>query len=105
MSAKTVTDTGNGRDAVLRAMQEAAENASGGNGGALKGPPGTRGIVVLSNDTSYIPEDKHKKKHGGGGSVDNSDEGLAKPASNEKPCQERKEEERRGFLATEWRGR
>ena len=75
MSAKTVTDTGNGRDAVLRAMQEAAENASGGNGGALKGPPGTRGIVVLSNDTSYIPEDKPKKKHGGGGSVDTSDEG------------------------------
>ena len=75
MSAKTVTDKGDGREAVLRAMQEAAENASGGSGGALKGPPGTRGIVVLSNDTSYIPEDKPKKKHGGGGSVGTSDEG------------------------------
>ena len=76
MSAKTVTDTGNGRDAVLRAMQEAAENASGGSSGSLKGPRGTKGIVVLSNDTSYIPEDKpNKKKYGGGGSVETSDEG------------------------------
>ena len=76
MSAKTVTDKGNGRDAVLRAMQEAAENASGGSSGSLKGPRGTKGIVVLSNDTSYIPEDKpNKKKYGGGGSVETSDEG------------------------------
>ena len=75
MSAKTVTDKGNGRDAVLRAMQEAAENASGGSNGAPKGPRGTKGIVVLSNDTSYIPDDKPKKKYGGGGSVETSDEG------------------------------
>ena len=76
MSAKAVTDKGDGREAVLRAMQEAAENASGGSGGSLKGPPGTKGIVVLSNETSYIPEDKPKdKKHGGGGSVETSDEG------------------------------
>ena len=31
---------------------------------------------MLSNDTSYIPEDKpNKKKHGGGGSAETSDEG------------------------------
>ena len=46
MSAKTVTGTdGAARDAVLRAMQEAAESASGKNG-VPKGPQGTRGDVV-----------------------------------------------------------
>ena len=75
MSAKTVTDKEDGREAVLRAMQEAAENASGGNNGGAKGPQGTRGIVVLSNVTSYIPDEKPKKTWGGGGSVEASDEG------------------------------
>ena len=75
MSAKTVTDKEDGREAVVRAMQEAAENASGGNNGVPKGPQGTKGIVVLSNDTSYIPNDKPKKTWGGGGSVEASDEG------------------------------
>ena len=75
MSAKTVTDKEDGREAVVRAMQEATENASGGNSGVPKGPQGTKGIVVLSNDTSYIPDDKPKKTWGGGGSVEASDEG------------------------------
>ena len=53
MSAKTVTeDEGTSREAVLRAMQEAAECVSGKNG-VPKGYKGTKGIVVLSNDTSY----------------------------------------------------
>ena len=75
MSAKTVTDKGDGREAALRAMQEAAENASGGSNGGPKGPQETRGIVVLSNATSYIPDEKPKKTWGGGGSVEASDEG------------------------------
>ena len=43
-------------------MQEAAESASGKNG-VPKGPKGTRGIVMLSNDVSWTsPDDKKKKK-------------------------------------------
>ena len=62
MSAKTVTgDEETAREAVLRAMQEAAESASGKNG-VPKGPKGTRGIVMLSNDESWTsPDDKRKK--------------------------------------------
>ena len=65
MSAKTVTDNGGtDREAVLRAMQEAAESAAGKNG-VPKGPKGTRGIVMPSNDASWTdPEDKKKKKKG-----------------------------------------
>ena len=61
--AKTVTDIGGtAREAVLRAMQEAAENAAGKKG-VPKGPQGTKGIVILSNDTSWSsPDDKKKKK-------------------------------------------
>ena len=64
MSAKTVTeDEGTGREAVLRAMQEAAECAAGKNG-VPKGYKGIKGIVILSpNDISYTdPEDTKKKK-------------------------------------------
>ena len=63
MSAKTVTgDEGTSREAVLRAMQEAAECVSGKNG-VPKGYKGTKGIVILSNDASYTdPEDAKKKK-------------------------------------------
>ena len=63
MSAKAVTeDEGTGREAVLRAIQEASECASGKNG-VPKGHKGTKGIVVLSNDISYTdPEDAKKKK-------------------------------------------
>ena len=63
MSAKTVTDDeGTGREAVLRAMQEAAESAAGKKG-VPKGPQGANGIVILPNDTSWSsPEDKKKKK-------------------------------------------
>ena len=43
-------------------MQEAAESASGKNG-VPKGPKGTRGVVMLSNDVSWTsPDDKKKKK-------------------------------------------
>ena len=50
MSAKAVTEEeGTSREAVLRAMQEAAECVSGKNG-VPKGHKGTKGIVVLSND-------------------------------------------------------
>ena len=50
MSAKTVTEEeGTSREAVLRAMQEAAECVSGKNG-VPKGYKGTKGIVILSND-------------------------------------------------------
>ena len=46
MSAKTVTgDEGTSREAVLRAMQEAAECVSGKNG-VPKGYKGTKGIVI-----------------------------------------------------------
>ena len=63
MSAKTVTEEeGTGREAVLRAMQEAAECVSGKNG-VPKGYKGTKGIVILSNEASYTdPEDAKKKK-------------------------------------------
>ena len=74
MSAKTVTDNeGAAREAALRAMQEAAESAAGKNG-VPKGPKGTRGIVMLSNDVSWTsPEDKRKKKKGD--EDDDEDEG------------------------------
>ena len=46
-------------------MQEAAESASGKNR-VPKGPKGTRGIVVLSNDASWTsPDDKKQKKKRG----------------------------------------
>ena len=66
MSAKTVTEEeGTGREAVLRAMQEAAESAAGKNG-VPKGPKGTRGIVMLSTDVSWTsPEDDKRKKISG----------------------------------------
>ena len=55
MSAKAVTDKeGTAREAVLRAMlQEAAEYVSGKKG-ALRGPQGTQGIVILPNDMSWV---------------------------------------------------
>ena len=80
MSAKAVvTDNeGTAREAVLRAMQEAAESASGKNG-VPKGPKGTRGIVMLSNDVSWTsPEDKKKKKKGD--EDDDEDEGSEAPS-------------------------
>ena len=44
MSANAVTDKGEtAREAVLRALQEAAENAAGKKG-VPKGPQGTKGI-------------------------------------------------------------
>ena len=63
MSAKTVTgDEGTSREAVLRAMQEAAECVSGKNG-VPKGYKGAKGIVILSNDASYTyPEDQQEKE-------------------------------------------
>ena len=63
MSAKTVTDNeGAACEAVLRAMQEAAESAAGKKG-VPKGPQGTKGIVILPNDTSWSsPNDKKKNK-------------------------------------------
>ena len=55
MSAKTVTEQpaeeGTGREAVLRAMQEAAESAAGKKG-VPSGPHGTKGIMILPNGTS-----------------------------------------------------
>ena len=64
MSAKTVTDKGEAaRDAVLRAMQEAAENASG-KSGVPKGPQGTKGIVILSNDACHGPPMSNRRRHG-----------------------------------------
>ena len=73
MSAKAVTgDEGTGCEAVLRAMQEATESAAGKKV-VPKGPQGTKGIVVLSNDKSWSsPEDKKKKKWHGD---DEEDEG------------------------------
>ena len=62
MSANKDGYEGAAREAVLRAMQGAAESAAGKNG-VPKGPKGTRGIVMLSNDVSWAsPEDKRKKK-------------------------------------------
>ena len=79
MSAKTVTDgDGAAREAVLRAMQEAAEQVAGKNG-VPKGPKGTRGIVMLSTDVSWTsPEDdkKNKKKW----DEDDDDEGSESPS-------------------------
>ena len=63
MSAKAVTeDEGMAREAVLHAMQEAAESAAGKNG-VPKGPKGTRGVVMLSNDVSWTSPDDKKKKN------------------------------------------
>ena len=43
-------------------MQEAAESAAGKKG-VPRGPQGTKGIVILPNDTSWSsPGDKKKKK-------------------------------------------
>ena len=79
MSAKAVTgDKGAAREAVLRAMQEAVESASGKNG-EPKGPKGTRGIVMLSNAVSWTsPNDKRKKSKWDGG--DDEDEGSEAPS-------------------------
>ena len=55
-------------------MQGAAENASG-KSGVPKEPQGTKGIVILSNDTSWTPDVKPKKTWLGGGSVGDEDEG------------------------------
>ena len=79
MSAKTVTDDeGTAREAVLRAMQEAAESAAGKNG-VPKGPKGTRGIVVLSTDVPWTsPEDDKKKKKKR--NEDDEDEGSDSPS-------------------------
>ena len=64
MSAKTVTDEGGtGKDAVLRAMLEAAEGTKGKKG-VPKGYKGTQGIVTLSNDRAW-PSPKDKKKSDG----------------------------------------
>ena len=53
MSEKAVTDNeGAVREAVLRAMQEAAEGAAGKKG-VPKGPQGTKGIVILPNEMSW----------------------------------------------------
>ena len=49
------------REAVLRAMQEAAECVSGKKG-VPKGPQGAQGIVILPNDLSWSPP-KEKKKN------------------------------------------
>ena len=78
MSAKTVTDNGGtAREAVLRAMQEAAENAAGKKG-VPKGPQGTKGIAILPNDTSWSsPDDKNKKKKW---DDDDEDEGSETPS-------------------------
>ena len=62
MSAETVTDNeGAAREAVLRAMQEAAESAAGKNG-VPKGYKGTKGIVMLSNDAAWSAPVVNKKK-------------------------------------------
>ena len=63
MSAKRVTDNeGTAREAALRAIQEAAEGAAGKKG-APKGPQGTKGIVILSNEMSWLsPKDKKKTR-------------------------------------------
>ena len=84
MSAKTVTDKeGTGRDAVLRAMQEAAEHASGKKG-VPKGPQGTKGIVVLSNDHTWSPP-KEKNKKSSGYDIDDDDEDEGSESSSVKP--------------------
>ena len=63
MSAKTSeTDKGgSSRETVPRAMQEAAECVAGKKG-APKGSQGTKGIVILLNDTSWSSLKEKKKK-------------------------------------------
>ena len=66
MSAKTVTEKpaeeGTGREAVLRAMQEASKSVAGKKG-VPRGPQGTKRIVILPNDKSWSsPGDKKNKK-------------------------------------------
>ena len=73
MSAETVTDNeGAAREAVLRAMQEAAESAAGKNR-VPKGHKGTKGIVMLSNDSAWSASAVNKKKKEDEG--DDEDEG------------------------------
>ena len=75
MSAKTVTDTKEtAREAVLRAMQEAAESASG-KSGVPKGPQGAKGIVIVPNDASWTPDNKPKNAWLGRGDADDEDVG------------------------------
>ena len=73
MSAKTVTDgDATAREAVLLAMQMAAEQVEGKKG-VTKGPKGTKGIVVLSKgDAGSSPKDK--KKPSGSDAEDEEDE-------------------------------
>jgi hypothetical protein len=64
MSAK-ISDAdkdGSSRGTVLRAMQEAAECVAGKNG-APKGPQGTKGIVILSNNTAWSSPIEKKNKN------------------------------------------
>ena len=81
MSAKTVTDGDEtAREAVLRAMQEAAEQVAGKNG-VPKGPKGTRGIVILSIDRAWTsPEDAKKKTKKW--DEDGDEEGSESPSLN-----------------------
>ena len=101
MSAKTVTDKeGTAREAVLRAMQEAAECVSGKKG-APKGPQGTQGIVILPNDLSWSPpKEKKKDKRDEDDDDDEGSETLStkKPLlfiesreSTQEPCQAKEE--------------
>ena len=79
MSAKeSVTDKdGTAREAVLRAMQEAAECMSGKKG-ATRGPQGTQRIVILPNDLSWtFPKENKKKKKD---EDDDDDEGSEAPS-------------------------
>ena len=79
MSAKeSVTGKdGTAREAVLRAMQEAAECVSGKKG-APRGPQGTQGIVILPNDLSWtFPKENKKKKKD---EDDDDDEGSEAPS-------------------------
>ena len=80
MSAKTVTDNeGAAREeAVLRAMQEAAEEGAAGKKGVPTGTQGTNGIVVLPNGVSWSsPKEKKKSKKG---EDDDEDEGSEAPS-------------------------
>ena len=66
----------------MRAMQEAAESASGKKG-VPRGPHGTKGIVILPNDTSWFsPGDKKKKKWF---DDDEEDEGSESPSIHDRP--------------------
>jgi len=76
MSAKTpeTDEDGTARDAVLRAMQEAAECVAGKKG-APRGPQGTQGIVILPNDLSWTsPKEKKKNKKDEDGDEDEGSE-------------------------------